>query len=105
MTPLNFLLYGFAIFRILYFVIRDDCPFEICLRVRSLLIKKVGYDEYSNEVVEYRTNQLVKLLLCPVCLSVWVAIPFAYNPNPIVWLVQDFALSGLAMLLWKWYTR
>jgi len=74
-----------AVWRITHFFNAEDGPFSIVVRLRRLM----------------GTSILGEILDCFYCLSVWVAIPFAFwigsgvKEIAILWL----ALSGAAIIL------
>jgi len=106
MSLTEFVIFSLAVFRIVYLIQRDYCPFGVCEKLRQRVLMKVArYNELSQPVYEPRQNELSTLLMCPVCLSIWVAIFFAYHDNLFRWLAQILALSGAAMLIWKFYVK
>lgn len=105
LSPLELILFGFAVFRLSHLIMRDECPFELCTRVRLWVHSTDDFDEHSRPVYGRWRGEVVKLTSCIVCLSVWVAVPFAYSSDILVWLAQILALSGIAMLIWKFYVR
>jgi len=86
-TIIGFILCTLAIWRITHMITREDGPFDIVIRFRKL----IGHGFFG------------KLLDCFYCLSMWVAIPFAFLlcndwlTSIVCWL----ALSGAACLLYK----
>ena len=76
-----------AVWRVTHFVTDEDGPFDIVIRFRKLF----GQGFWGS------------LLDCFYCLSIWVAVPFAFaisntwRDGIIIWL----ALSGGACLLYK----
>jgi hypothetical protein len=83
----GFFLCTLAVWRITHLMSQEDGPFDVVLRFRKLLGQ--GF--------------LGGLLDCFYCLSIWIALPFAFllcngwTEGIIVWL----ALSGGASLLFK----
>ncbi|MFQ5528618.1 MAG: hypothetical protein ACE5GX_20480 [Thermoanaerobaculia bacterium] len=84
-TWLRFLLAALAVWRITHLLIREDGPWKLVARLRGW----------------FEGGFWGGLLGCFKCLSVWVAIPFAFFVSgdwverAVAWL----ALSGLAILL------
>jgi len=80
-----FAVYAFAVWRVSHLLSREDGPFDVVFRVR----RRVGQGFFG------------ALLDCFLCVSLWVAAPFA----PLVgdgWLahvVAWLALSGAASIL------
>lgn len=52
-----------ATWRLVHFVAREDGPFDIVARLRTLA----------------GTGMVGRLMDCPYCLSLWVATPFAFG--------------------------
>src|SRR5271166_754013 len=81
----RFALATLAVWRVTHIVAREDGPWKIFQRFRS----KLGY------------GMLGQLVACFYCLSIWVALPFAWflkgdaSETFVGWL----ALSGGAILL------
>lgn len=73
-----------ATWRVAHLVAREDGPFEIIVRLRA----RVG------------NGVLGALMDCPYCLSMWVAIPFAFllGQGLAAWLTAWLAISGGASL-------
>jgi len=84
---LEFVLCTLAVWRLTHLFTGEDGPFDIIFKFRKL----VGQGFFGS------------LLDCFYCLSLWMAIPFAFYlcdewlPGIITWL----ALSGAACLLFK----
>ena len=80
-----FAVYAFAVWRVSHLLSREDGPFDVVFRVRS----RVGQGFFG------------ALLDCFLCVSVWVAAPFAllvgddWRAHAVAWL----ALSGAASIL------
>lgn len=83
MSPLDFIVLSLAAWRLAYFVVKEDGPFDAAKAVRA------------------RTT-FGGLLTCIYCMSVWTAalvyVTWLVFP-PLVWI---FALSGGAMMFWRW---
>ncbi len=83
----EFILCALAVWRLAHLLAREDGPFDLVFRLRKL----AGGGFFGS------------LLDCFYCLSIWIAIPFAFLlsrewlPGIVVWL----ALSGAASLLHK----
>ncbi len=81
----RFVLAVLAVWRLTHLLSREDGPFDIVVRIRQSLGLKVLRD----------------LVSCFYCLSLWLAIPFAFFV-PGTWLertVAWLAISGAAILL------
>jgi Protein of unknown function (DUF1360) len=81
----RFLLATLAVWRITHLLSHEDGPWDLTLRVRRILAR----------------GMLGKLLSCFYCLSIWVAMPFAWflKGNYAETLVGWLALSGASVLL------
>jgi hypothetical protein len=82
-----FLLCGVALWRITHLLSQEDGPFDMVLKIRSMF----GQGFFGN------------LLDCFYCLSLWLAIPFAFLicNNWLEGIITWPALSGFACLLFK----
>ena len=80
-----FVLCVLAVWRIAHLIAHEDGPFDIVVRIRS----KVGHGFFGS------------LLDCFLCLSLWVAAPFAWlvAAGWIDRIVAWLALSGAASIL------
>lgn len=78
----RFVLAIFAVWRVTHLLAQEDGPWDVFRGLRRMRIAG-------------------KVVSCFYCLSVWVAIPFAFflNGNVIETLVGWLALSGAAILL------
>ena len=81
----RFLLALLAVWRITHLLAREDGPWDILLRVRKAL----------------GDGMLSRLSACFYCLSIWVALPFAWflKGDSAETFVGWLALSGGAILL------
>lgn len=74
-----------ATWRLAHLIAREDGPFDIIVRLRG----RVG-------------DRLVgQLMDCPYCLSLWIAVPFAFTlaTTAPAWCAAWLAISGGASLL------
>ena len=86
MSPLSrFLLAVLATWRVTHLLVREDGPGDLFARFRGLL----GVSIFG------------RMMDCFYCLSLWVAMPFAFfvGGRPREWPVAWLALSGAACLL------
>lgn len=74
-----------ATWRLAHLIAAEDGPFDLIVRLRS----RVG-DGFVG-----------KLMDCPYCLSIWIAIPFALMlaKTFVAWVAAWLAISGGASLL------
>jgi len=85
MTALTFMLASLAVWRVTHLLAAEDGPFDIIANLRRAAGSSV----------------LGKLLDCFYCLSLWVAVPFAWwlqsmwSARVLLWL----ALSAAAILM------
>jgi Protein of unknown function (DUF1360) len=81
----RFLLATLAVWRITHMLAREEGPLNVLQRFRN----KLG------------SGTLGRLVVCFYCLSIWVALPFAWflRGNTAETLVGWLALSGGAILL------
>ncbi|WP_273566082.1 DUF1360 domain-containing protein [Maribacter halichondriae] len=86
-----FLLKGLAVWRITHLLSNEDGPFDVVFTLR----KRVGQGFFGT------------LLDCFYCLSIWIALPFAFWKAGTVGIIllQWVALSGFACVLEKAVTR
>lgn len=81
----RFLLAALAVWRVTHLLAREDGPWDLLLRLRRAL----------------GTGMFSRMVACFYCLSVWVALPFAFflKGDAAETLVGWLALSGAAILL------
>ena len=74
-----------ATWRVSHLVAREDGPFDAIVRLR--LRAGAGFAG--------------RLMDCPYCLSLWIAVPFAFllARTPLAWAMAWLAISGGASLL------
>lgn len=84
---IGFVICILAIWRITHLLSQEDGPFDIVIKFRKLL----GQGFFGN------------LLDCFYCLSLWIAVPFAFllSNEWLQGIIIWFALSGGACLLFK----
>jgi hypothetical protein len=73
-----------ATWRLAHLIAREDGPFDIIVRLRL----RAGDSVFG------------RLMDCPYCLSIWIAIPFAFmlSHGLVAWLAAWLAISGGASL-------
>ena len=83
----GFILSVFATWRVTHLLSQEDGPFDLVIRFRKLF----GHGFVGN------------LLDCFYCLSMWVAVPFAFflSQDWVGRIVTWLALSGAACFLFK----
>lgn len=83
----SFILCCLAVWRISYFFSHEDGPFDIVIRFRKL----------------FGNGFFGSLLDCFYCLSIWIAIPFAFLlcDRWIEGIITWLALSGAASILFR----
>lgn len=91
MQPMIFLLACLAVYRLSRMLSDEEGPFEVFTTIRTL-----GKPE----------TWIGRGLACIICLSVWIALPFAlwidYSGD---WVLTWLALSGVTVLLRKWENK
>ena len=90
MNPIDsqvFMLYTLAVWRLAHLLSQEDGPFDLVFKLRT----KAGQRFFG------------RLLDCFFCLSLWLAVPFAYllSTDWFTSIVSWLALSGAASLLFK----
>lgn len=100
------LIIGLTTYRLTLLISKESGPFDMMGKFRTWT--GVKFDQYSTP---YATNQLSAMVICPYCLSVWVAICVTlflvaghllkFDELFLTFLLP-FALSGLAVFLFKW---
>ena len=80
-----------ATWRLAHLVAREDGPFDIIVRIRA----RAG-DGFFGQLMD-----------CPYCLSIWVAVPFAFTLANTVpaWFEAWLAISGGASLFERFTER
>ncbi len=92
----SFLLASFACFRLAQFVVYDDAPGGLMLRLR---IRAGVYDYGDNGEPQSR---LARLLSCPHCVGLWIALGLAiclFWQRLFVLLPAWWAIAGLQSFL------
>jgi hypothetical protein len=86
-----FAVYAFGVWRVSHLLSREDGPFDVVFRVR----RTVGQGFFGS------------LLDCFLCVSLWVAAPFAFlvGDDWLAHFVSWFALSGVASILFLFTER
>ena len=74
-----------ATWRVAHLVAREDGPFDVIVRLRL----RAG------------AGVVGRLMDCPYCLGLWIAVPFAFSlaRTPLAWCAAWLAISGGASLL------
>ena len=80
-----------ATWRVAHLVAREDGPFDIIVQLR----RRAG------------SSVIGQLMDCPYCLSLWVAVPFAFmlGGTWLTWCAAWLAISGGASLLERYAER
>lgn len=100
MSFTTFIVASLATYRLTLLISSEGGPYNILERFRYFI--GVRFDAYSKP---YGTNTWARGVLCPYCLSVWIAavitgvLYLAPQFEPVVWV---FALSGVVVALKKW---
>ena len=103
-NPMLFVLLALATFRLSHMIAKEEGPWNIFGRLALVLGAEVQSD-ISGRKTWHGTNVLSKLVLCPLCLSVWVGliltVVFIRGPVLAVILVA-FAVSGASVMIELW---
>jgi hypothetical protein len=89
-----------ASYRLTLLIHEEAGPWDIFGKLRDRI--GIRYDERSNRVA---TNELAKMVLCPYCLSIWVAFgvfTFMWFLPSVQVVALPFAMSGGVVFLRKW---
>lgn len=106
MQPETLLIAALATYRLSLLISKEEGPFDMFGRLRSAL--GVRFDEYSKP---YPTNTLSAAVLCPYCLSAWIAGAIALfiatgmltgHLVAFSFVLLPLALSGASVFLFKW---
>jgi hypothetical protein len=87
---------GFACYRLAQLVVYDDGPFRLFDKLRIV----AGCYDYGED--GQPQSELGRLLSCPYCVGIWIALPLALVPpcqTVIEFVVAWFAIAGLQALL------
>jgi hypothetical protein len=81
----RFLMTVLATWRVAHLVAREDGPLDLVVRARA----RAG------------DGVVGRLMDCPYCLSLWLAVPWAFwiANHPVEWIAAWLAISGGASLL------
>jgi Protein of unknown function (DUF1360) len=87
MSIYPFIIATLAVWRVTHLLSEEDGPFDLIIRLRE----KIG------------NNVLGQLMDCFYCLSIWIAIPFAFiiSGNLQEGILHSLALSGAACIIQK----
>ena len=80
-----------ATWRVAHLIAREDGPFDLIVRLR----------------VRAGEGLVGRLMDCPYCLSLWIAVPFAFTlaTSLAAWCTAWLAISGGASLLERYAER
>lgn len=98
MSPLDFVLFGLATWRVSHILLRENGPFRVFRNLREALGVRY-YDEDGHEIAEFK----YEITTCIWCLSVWVAgalaVLWSFLPLATFWICAVFAASALAVVV------
>ena len=103
-NPMLFVLLALATFRLSHMIAKEEGPWNIFGRLALVLGAEVQSD-ISGRKTWHGTNVLSKLVLCPLCLSVWVGLilTVAFVGGPVLTvLLVAFAVSGASVVIELW---
>lgn len=89
---MSYVVNALAIFRLTRLLMLDDCPYELCAKLRD----EIGI-AYTSHNRAYGKNEIAKVFLCHYCLSFWVGL-FVARGN----IKEALAYSGASALMFKW---
>lgn len=92
MSILQFVILCLATARLVYMIQVEDLPFDLMAHFRDKI--GVRYDERSNP---YGTNLFAKMVVCPWCLSIWIAIATYFGPL-VVSTILAISMGGILTL-------
>jgi len=92
---LNFCVEILATWRLCRLLMREDCPYEICVKFRDWI--GISYNERNEPLA---SNEFAQLFLCIYCLSVWVGF-FMAKGN----IKRGLAISAGAIIVEKWMNK
>jgi hypothetical protein len=87
LSPMGALLFVFAVFRITRIVWLEDGPFDLTLKLRTWIMASEKETAFQRGIV------------CPFCISFWVAILLFFAPWNLVYLI---GLMGGAAVIFEW---
>ncbi len=89
----QFALLVLVCYRIARLLTKEDGPFEVIKRPRSLIMKWGNKDARSGRWYGPGA-QLAELFACPYCLGMWIALVMAITVYPEQWLLYWLAIAG-----------
>lgn len=92
---MNFVINALIVFRLTRLIRDESAPFDVMGKFRDSI--GLSYNPYGVLVAE---NELGRAVLCPYCLSFWLALVVAGGN-----IKQALALSGAVSLLYRWFER
>lgn len=93
---MQFLINALVVFRLTRLIRDESAPFDIMGKFRDAVGLRYG----TANGVPYGTNELSRMIACPYCLNLWVALIVAKGN-----IRQALALSGAASLMFRWFER
>ena len=103
-NPMLFVLLALATFRLSHMIAKEKGPWECFDRLALALGAEVQKDITGRESWK-GTTFLSKLVLCPLCLSVWIGIVLAVvfvRAGVIDMLLVALAVSGASVMIELW---
>ena len=101
MTPLEFIIFGLATWRISSLLVNETGPFDVFVKIREVFwIKHKDKAPY-----EYPETFFAQLLSCVWCVSVWVGLfvtlAWFFVPSVAFLVCLPLSLSAIAVVVQK----
>jgi hypothetical protein len=93
---MNFVINVLIVFRITRLIRDESAPFDVMGKFRDSIGIKYG----THTGAPYGVTELSKVVSCPYCLSLWVALAVTGGN-----IKQALALSGAVSLLYRWFEQ
>lgn len=90
---MQFLINSLIVFRLTRLIRDESAPFDIMGKFRDSI--GLEYNPYGHL---YGSNEFSRMIACPHCLGLWIAL-IVTKGN----IRQALALSGAASLLYRWF--
>lgn len=92
---MKFLINALVVFRLTRLIRDESAPFDVMGKFRDSI--GLSYNPYGHLTAD---NELARAVLCPYCLSFWIALVVAGGN-----IKQALALSGAVSLMYRYFER
>lgn len=91
----EFFLLTFVCYRLAQLLAFDEGPFGIFFKLRV----RAGAYDYDNQ--GRARTAIGRMMTCPYCLGIWIALPLSLYASGIQWYIVWLAIAGASSFLWS----